>query len=642
MFKKLLFVAALAATISASAAPRLHKISAPALPTNSIFQKSGIVAPRHISTPVASRAETETTETLVINYCEDPATALYLSGITDGMLLYQLTELPANMTKLYAGTELTAINIANPTNKSYVNTLADSVKVVIFTDLDSEPVYTQSAKLGSDGLEYSKVTLKTPYVITGETPVYFGYEMLFRSSYNSQSNPLYYVIIDSGQTPYNANYIGIAQKGEQIQFASSTQIGLSNNLCITADASVKSDVTGVADAVSLGVAPTAVSGEDFEFDVEIKNFGTVNITSVGIEYTVNGVENKVTCTLEEPIEGFAANYATVVAKTDTAGFTIPVTAKVVEINGQPNTYENPQTVSDDINVIEAGKAAKRNIVVEEATGTWCGWCPMGYLLLENVREQYDDVVVIAVHDGDSMAASSYSGFISQYISGYPQYLVNRLVEGGLYQDAAYNQKIFDYYRSIITSWPAIATLDFDAKVNPDKSTISITSKTTFGLSGYGSYRLAVVVKEDNVGPYRQTNNLYGKSGWGIFSTTYSPSLLYNDVARTIKTWNGILNSVPSSIEAGELYEYSTDITFGNVKGDECDVAIMLINSDDGSIEQAVSKHVVVRESGIEEINASGSGSTEYFDLNGRKLDAPARGVNIIRSANGSTSKIFVR
>lgn len=636
MFKKLLFVAALAATISASAAPRLPRIAAPALPSNSIFEKSGIVAPRHISAPVASRAEAETT---VINYCEDPASALVLNGLTDGILLYQLTELSANMTKRYAGTELTAINIANPTNTNYVNTMADSVKVVIYTDLDSNPVYTQSAKLGSGGFEYTKVALKTPYVITGETPVYFGYELTFKSSYNSQTNPLYCVIVDSGMTPYHVNYLGTAQKGEKAQFSA---MDMTYNLCITADATVNSEVTGVAAAVSLSYAPTAVSGEDFEFGVEVKNFGTVDITSVGIEYTVNGVENKVTCTLEEPAKCFATNYAPIVAKTDTAGFAIPITAKVVEVNGQPNTYEKNQMAAGEINVIEAGKAAKRNIVVEEATGTWCGWCPLGYLLLEDVREQYDDVVVIAVHDGDSMAASSYSGYISQYVSGYPQYLVNRLVQGGLYRDAAYNREIFDDYRSIITSWPALATLDFEAEVNPAKSTLSITSKTSFGISGYGNFRLAVVVKEDGVGPYRQTNYLYGKEGWGVFSTTYSPSLLYNDVARTIKTWNGILNSVPSSIEAGELYEYSTDITFGNVKGNECDVVLMLINSDDGSIEQAVSKHVVVRDSGIEEINASGSGSTEYFDLNGRKLDSPAHGVNIVRSANGSTSKIFVQ
>ncbi|MDE6514299.1 MAG: hypothetical protein K2L05_08970 [Muribaculaceae bacterium] len=637
MFKKLLFAAALTATIGASAAPRLQKIAAPVVPSSSLFVNSGIVAPRHISAPVASRAET-----MVFQYCEDPVSCLYLNGMSDGTLFYQLTELPANMTKRYAGTELTAINIANPTNKNYVNTLADSVKVVIYTDLNSEPVYTQSAKLGSAGLEYSKVTLKTPYVITGETPVYFGYEMIFKTSYNSQSNPLYYVIIDAGQTPYGANYIGLAQSGQKAEFAPATAIGLTNNICITADANVKSEVTGVADAISLSFGPAAVSGEDFEFGVEVKNFGSVNITSVGVEYTVNGVENTVTCNLEEPVEGFATNYATVVARTDTAGFGIPITAKIVAVNGQPNTYEKAQTLSGEINVIEAGKAAKRNIVVEEATGTWCGWCPMGYVLLESVREKYDDVVVIAVHDTDNMATSSYDGFISQYISGYPQYLISRYTYGPLTENPAYNEYAFDEYHSIIASWPAIASIDFDTEVNPEKSTISITAETSFGLSGYGNYRLAVVVKEDSVGPYRQTNNLFGKSGWGVFTTNYSPSLLYNDVARTIKTWNGINNSLPTSIEAGEVYEFSTDITFSNVKGNECDVVLMLINVDEGSIEQAVSKHVVVRESGIEEINANGCGATEYFDLNGRKLDAPASGVNIVRQANGSTSKIFVK
>ena len=242
-----------------------------------------------------------------------------------------------------------------------------------------------------------------------------------------------------------------------------------------------------------------------------------------------------------------------------------------------------------------------------------------------------------------MAASSYSGFISNMISGFPEYLISRIVSGPWGSTPAECEYYYDIFHSIIASWPAIATLDFDAQVNEDNYTIELDAKTTFGLSGYANYRLAIVVKEDNVGPYRQTNNYYGTAGWGEFTTSSRPALMYNDVARVIKTWNGITNSLPSDITAGDTYEFSTNISYSTVKGNECDVVLMLINNENGCIEQAVSKHVVVRESGIEEIlNNANAGAVEYFDLNGRKLDAPVRGVNIIRDANGSTGKVFVK
>ena len=40
---------------------------------------------------------------------------------------------------------------------------------------------------------------------------------------------------------------------------------------------------------------------------------------------------------------------------------------------------------------------KRKVVVEDYTGTWCGFCPAVALAIENLREETDDVSVVAIH-----------------------------------------------------------------------------------------------------------------------------------------------------------------------------------------------------------------------------------------------------
>ncbi len=634
MFKKLLLVAALAATVSAAAAPRLHKVAPPVI--NPELNKLESFSSENIK-PVSSRSENAE-----LSFCGNIAGLYSLGSMSEGTCIYQLTELPLELTQNLSASKITAINIVNPSNKQYQNTLQDSVRVLIYTDLKADPVYSQSAKLGANGGQVTKVPLKTPYVIDGSTPVYFGYEMIFHTAYNVESTALFYIVADNGDPFYDLNHIGTAKPGQKPSFKTGTEIGLPCNLCMSADAVLESTPTNMADATVLEPAPAAIAGEDFEVDIEVKNFGINDITSVGIAYSVNGIEETVTYTFDTPLNSLASDYAMLLTKTDATGFAIPITAKIVEVNGQPNSYEEPQTITANISIIEPGKEAARAMVVEEATGTWCGWCPMGYVLLESMRAKYDDLMVIGVHDSDAMATSSYAGFVNQYISGFPQYYVNRYIGMGFFQSAQQNTMYFNMCHMLISSWPAIATIDFNTSVNPENATIDVDTKTTFGISGNANYRLAVVVKEDSVGPYRQENYLYGTAGWGEFSTVARPSVKFNDVAREIKTWNGIDGSIPAEIESGTTYDYSVSISSAKVAGNECDVVVMLINDANGMIEQAACKHVVVKESGIDEVRGSDSGAAAYFDLNGRKLQAPVRGVNIERTANGTVRKIFVK
>ena len=49
------------------------------------------------------------------------------------------------------------------------------------------------------------------------------------------------------------------------------------------------------------------------------------------------------------------------------------------------------------------------VLIEEATGTWCAWCPKGKVFSEMLLETYNDkLIFIEVHRNDPMENEEYS------------------------------------------------------------------------------------------------------------------------------------------------------------------------------------------------------------------------------------------
>ncbi|WP_298418283.1 Omp28-related outer membrane protein [uncultured Kordia sp.] len=89
--------------------------------------------------------------------------------------------------------------------------------------------------------------------------------------------------------------------------------------------------------------------------------------------------------------------------------------------------------SDDFMVAVTGETAPgtfaKNALIEDYTGTWCGWCPRVAYAIELVEAQSDRVFVNAVHSGDPMANSYGATLDNIYVtSGYPTAVLNRDVD----------------------------------------------------------------------------------------------------------------------------------------------------------------------------------------------------------------------
>jgi thiol-disulfide isomerase/thioredoxin len=173
------------------------------------------------------------------------------------------------------------------------------------------------------------------------------------------------------------------------------------------------------------------------------------------------------------------------------------------------------------------------VLVEEFTGSWCGWCPRGALALKQMEEHYPGKAIgVAVHNGDPMAFPQADSITSGIgwpqearFPGYPDGWVTRVLNGGggsvWYSDptdwidtANWATGIVD--QSVLENAKATIALS-NVQFNPTTGMVTATLKAHFVQSMSGDLRFNVIVSEDKVsGPagstYDQHNYYYHRSG----------------------------------------------------------------------------------------------------------------------------------
>ena len=265
---------------------------------------------------------------------------------------------------------------------------------------------------------------------------------------------------------------------------------------------------------------------------------------------------------------------------------------VADIDGEPDGVAANSTETTEF-VTPATTHYPRRIVMEEATGTWCGWCPRGIQTMKMMAEEYpDNFIGIAVHGGDVMqtADHSYDALLEQ-MATFPNSLINRQ-----YQMDPYHYDVWMTFLKIGTE--ADAKIEAQALfTSRDSSSVSIRTETTFGFDDEGKYSIAYVVVEDSVGPYIQ-NNYYSNpsvpddpgdwlNDW--FHKDAAVGMLFNDVARGIYgDYQGTEGSVPSVVEENKAYEYVYSFKLPNNIQNKKNIRIvtLLIDNSSGEIMNA--------------------------------------------------------
>lgn len=648
MKKTLLTLLACAIALSASSA--LQK--APRMLTTSPGVSFGTVmpfTPADTRAPMAKRAADQTLS-LTYSPAYDPYQAIGLPNQQTGMQVAQAFQFTRALTNEFAGNKLTGIffytgiNTGVSTQDSYVNTIKKATIFLAYDLQNFEPFYTQTVDLPDAGGTLVSFQFDTPYEIEANKPLYIGYSYYLSSAKDAS------VVIDyvNHGNDVTGCWLGTrpANAEPDTKWSFDNKADTYGFLCLGTVISGDNLPTDKVSLEECDVQPSVYENDPFDFYFLFTNNAANAINSIDCEVTVGTAPAEtVHLELDQPLAYTRSGVATLSDLTcSTPDINrVPVTVTITKVNGNPNKDEN-KTISGGIQVLPAGKGYQRNVVIEEFTGTWCGYCPQGIVTMEALREKYTDgsVIPVAIHYSDPMAVDSYFPITQAYSSGFPSAVLNRSTMAYIYptDDCVEDIELFKTY-------PAPAKVTATAMFNEKKNGVIFNTKSAFSYDNDKAsedYILAFAVTEDNVGPYEQTSNYSGSSlpGWG--DKPAKVETIYNDVARQINSARGLLGTIPESVVAGQEYEYTYELKFTEDSKIEhwinLNAIVYLLNRKTGIVENACmvkAGDLAAIDNVFTDADADADAPVEYYNLQGIRVSEPAAGIYIRRQ--GSTAKV---
>lgn len=430
-----------------------------------------------------------------------------------------------------------------------------------------------------------------------------------------------------------------------------------------------------ASATDLG-QKYAKLNETVTFPLTLTNNGKNGIQNFTYVVAINGekVDEK-TITLDTPIENLLGK--------ETINLTFPTGNKsgvqnievtITKINGQPNELT---AVAKGVMFV-LSESAKMKPLIEEFTGTWCGWCTRGWVALEMLTNDFkDDAVIYAVHNGDPMEIDAFVPIVNYYGNGFPSMSINRTST----IDPYYGSEEYDYYvkYDVQAAMEGLAPASIDVKAvwaNEAKTKINIETETKVMYDeAESSLGIGYVLIADGLKgtgrDWAQANYYSTESevGEDLDKLTkmddYIIGMEYNHVA--VAGWgveHGVEGSISGAIKAGQPIVgtfvadldgllIGTDRTSEDpddhvtvldlIKDKNLKVVAYVVNKLTGEVlnadEVALADYDV---NGIENISDKTNSVSARYNAAGQLITTPQKGLNIIKLSTGKTIKVIVK
>lgn len=226
---------------------------------------------------------------------------------------------------------------------------------------------------------------------------------------------------------------------------------------------------------------------------------------------------------------------------------------ITKVNGQDGDDELCNNIRSFI--IEAVVPADhRRVLVEEATGTWCVWCPRGAVFMDKYNDIYNGLFIpVAMHGGSStepMRNVEYEQFLN--FSAFPNCKVDR----GSAIDPSETEAPF--LTNIVKA--PFAKLESGARLDTATNTLEVSVDVEFLEKSAGNFYVSLILTEDGVtgtsSAYSQAN-AYAGGGSGVMggyellpNPVPASRMVYNHVARAV---SGLSRSTANSI-TGNSFE----------------------------------------------------------------------------------------
>lgn len=305
-----------------------------------------------------------------------------------------------------------------------------------------------------------------------------------------------------------------------------------------------------------------IAGLAGDVTATVRNMGSSDITSFDIEYSYNGnvVQESVGPVTIASLDTYDHTFSTpALVAAGSNGLT--VTISNVNGNGQDDdNTDDAKTITIDPIIPAQGKM----VIGEEATGTWCSWCPRGAVYMDLFESKYVNFWEgIAVHNNDPMTVTQYDAGMGALISGYPSAVVDRGPEvdpSGM--ESQFLQRL---------QTPPVAFISNNSTWNAGTRELSVIVSAEFQSSANSNFKLACVLTEDEVtgttSGYNQANSYAGGSNgvMGGYELLPNPvpaaQMVYDHVARAIQpSFDGDNTVFPATVNAGETHSATYTFT----------------------------------------------------------------------------------
>ncbi len=230
--------------------------------------------------------------------------------------------------------------------------------------------------------------------------------------------------------------------------------------------------------------------------------------------------------------------------------------------------------------------AQKNVLLEEATGTWCQYCPSGIYYIDSLVTMYDNVIAVAIHTNDVMAVEDY--FNAGNFTQAPEANIGRR-----YQNKSTDQW-FNFVQQEMEVQPKSSVTvenQFNETTRVLTSTITITALQNIE----GNYRIGAILTEDAVtGPAPQYNQANQYSNYyfpmGGFENLPNPvpanRMAFDHVARHLLGGYNGETGMPTTLAAGQTYTHTFNYVLPEEYNHEYVRVIGVLISPDGSIDNA--------------------------------------------------------
>lgn len=331
-----------------------------------------------------------------------------------------------------------------------------------------------------------------------------------------------------------------------------------------------------------------------------RNVGVNTVTTADFNYRING-GTVVTQGATGNLPAASGEFKTVSSPAQWTPATdgkYEVEMWLSNVNGNVDPNNDNDTIKATI--VASSNPPERTVVIEERTGTWCGWCPRGGVAMQHmVLNYYETAVLLAVHNSDPMAISEYDSKLS---GGFPTFSGDRLFSGqgisGAPSGAGSMIGFHDQRRQVIPG----ATVDItNVMHDPSTGNVTVDVSSDFILEGSGlDLRYALVFTEDAIKGgtgYAQTN-YYAGGGQGPlvdangfdYSTAPDPvpaSLMQYDhvVVGVVPQYEGAAGSVPANIsfQQNVTYTFNTTLPAPVMNANHVYVNVLLLDNANGGI-----------------------------------------------------------